>query len=343
MNLLFVIKPYEIEVYSEDGKKTLLGKEPVTRIENESDIDYERRMIFVCKELAQDAKKHVKNVSAVEVILCYPWCTYEHVDIHKTFDTDTLVTERLLENLKLQKTHEDILLLEAEHSHVLLNGYSVAKPLKQKTREIEMQVLNVYTKKTFGEDIKNTFESIFHIHHVELTSVYTYALMARPKNGLFITVEDESVDISYIREGKVDVHVFIPESYYHLEQKVMTLLDADEKTVRDILASRSSPTVLEKGKKLSRHIWPDLTESVRQQVDDLVNEHYKVVMKYIYSLIDQVKQDKTFSGEEVRICSLSSMLAIVYGYGLGKLIKDDVYIKNTLKVSEESIYIDYLF
>lgn len=348
MNVLFVIKPYEIDVYSEeftDGqpKKTLLGKEPITRIENETDSDYENRMLFVCKELAQDVKKHVHGILSVKVVLCYPWCTYEHVDIHKTFDTDTLITERLIETLKVQKKNEDILLLESEHSHILLNGYSAEKPLQQKVREIEMQVLNVYTKASFGNALKNTFESIFHIHRVDIVSVYAYALKVRPKNGLFITIEEESVDISYIKDGKVDLHVFIPNSYRYLEASIMTSLDADEKTVRDILISRSNPMVLEKGKKTPKHIWPDLRQDIRQKIDQIVADHYSSIMKYIYTLIDQVKQNIALHKEEVRICSLNNALVGVYGLPLGKLIQEDMYIKNTLGISDDSIFIDYLF
>lgn len=348
MNVLFIIKPYEIEVYSEEvadgqSKKTLLGKEPITRIDQEPDSDYENRMLFVCKELAQDAKKHIHNISSIEVILCYPWCTYEHVDIHKVFDTDTLITERLIESLKLQKKNEDILLLESEHSHVLLNGYSVKKPLKQKAREIEMQVLNVYTKASFGHALKNTFESVFHIHHVKISSIYAYALRVRPKNGLFVTIEEESVDIAYVKEGKVDLHVFIPNSYHYLQTTIMTSIGADEKTVRDILISRSNFTTLDKDKKTLKHIWPDLRQDIRQTIDQIVADHYAIVMKYVYTLIDSVKHNAVLSEEEVRICSLNNTLAGVYGLPLGKLIQEDVYIKNTLGISDDSIFIDYLF
>ncbi len=343
MNLLFVIKPYEIEVYSETDKKVLLGKESITRIEHESDSDYENRMVFVCRGLAEDAKKHVKGISGITVVLCYPWCTYEHIDLHKTFDTDTLVTERLIESLKMQKKEDSILLLEAEHSHILLNGYAVENPFKQKAREIEMQVLNVYVKASFGNALKNTFESVFHTHHVELTSVYAYALKVRPKNGLFIIIEEESVDVSYISNGKVGLHVFIPSSYMHLEQELMTTLDADAKTVQDVLTSRANPNVLEKSKKTIRHIWPDLNTGIQQKIDTAVSEHYQTLMKYVFSLIDQVKQEKVFDQEEVRICSLNSVLAVAYGYGLGKLIKDDAYLQNTLRITDESVYIDYLF
>ena len=44
-------------------------------------------MIFVCKNLADDAKKHVKGVRSVTAYLCYPWCTYDHVDVKKSFES----------------------------------------------------------------------------------------------------------------------------------------------------------------------------------------------------------------------------------------------------------------
>ncbi|MEN9604661.1 MAG: hypothetical protein RJB39_346 [Candidatus Parcubacteria bacterium] len=352
MMLSFVIKPYAIEVYSEENqKKALLGVEEITHIVDEAPADYEQRMVFVCKELATDAKKHVKGISEVEVVLSYPWCTYEHVDIKKELSPNTLVTEKLIESLRIQKVDENLSLLESNVTHILLNGYVVPGAMGQKAKDIDMQVLNVYTRTTFYTTLKKTVESIFHTHKVFISSVYTYALKGKQDNGLALTLEEESIDISYIADSKVLLNVFIPTSYVALEQNLMGILDADTKTVRDILISRAiydeaedapeekSPRVA----KTMKHIWPDLQENVKTQIEKVLTDHYSIIMKYLYTLIDQVKTEHSFNNEQVRVCALTNTLAKVYGFALAKNIKNDAYIQQTMRVDSSRIFIDYLF
>lgn len=343
MNLLFVIKPYEIEVYSEENaNRTLLGVEPLSRIEQELPEEYEKRMIFVCKNLCQDAKKHVGAVHQVFVYLCYPWCTYDHVDIKKTFDEDTPITERLIESLKLQKLQEDVQLLESQVSHILLNGYTTTQPYRQKAKKIEMQVLNIYTKVSFAEPLKKTIESIFHTHKVTISSIYTYALKTSRTNGFAITIEDESIDISYVAEGKTLLNVFIPYSYTLLERNLITLLDADAKTVERILISKNSPNAIPKGKQI-RNIWPDLKLDTQLQIQKILDEHISTILKYLHTLIDQVRQERTFTKEEIHISTLNKKLASVYGYMLGQIFAEDSYIRQRLFIEPKDVYIDYLF
>lgn len=348
--LSFVIKPYAIEVYSDENqKKTLLGTEHITRITDENPKAYEERMIFVCKELAQDAKKHVKGISTVEVILSYPWCTYEHIDLKKELPTGTLVTHKLIDSLKLQKVDENLALLESSTTHILLNGYAVPDIIGQKAKEIEMQVLNIYTKASFLNSLKKTVETIFHTHKVYISSVYTYALKGKNENGLMFTLEEESIDISYIAEGKIILNVFIPTSYIALEQNLMGILDADEKTVRDILVSRAvydEAGTEDAGPKVSKsmkHLWPDLHADVKKQIDSVLVEHYSLIMKYVYTMIDQVKTEHIFKNELIRVCALTNSLAKAYGFALAEHIRKDAYVEQLMRVDESSIFIDYLF
>ena len=184
---------------------------------------------------------------------------------------------------------------------------------------------------------------MFHPKGVHVSSVYAYSLAVRPKNGLFLLLEEESVDISYVSDGKVVLHVFIPNSYLYLEDSLKSALDIDSKTVQSILASRANLASVQQGKKTMKNMWPDLSIEIQQKVNAIVDEHYAVVMKYVYTLIDQVKTERHFDTEEIRVCALNAVLASVYGYSLAKLIKDDAYIKTVMKVSDENVYIDYLF
>lgn len=352
MMLSFVIKPYAIEVYSGEGEqRTFLGTEHITRIEEEAPDAYEQRMIFVCKELAQDAKKHVKSISNVEVILSYPWCTYEHIDLKKELPANTIVTNKVIESLKVQKASEGVTLLESTTSHILLNGYVVPQVLGQKAHQIEMQVLNIYTRTPFFNGLKKTIESIFHTHKVFISSVYTHALKGKQKNGFMITLEEESVDISYISNEKIILNVFIQTSYINLEQKLMEILDTDAKTVREILVSRaihdevddSDPNVSKKFVKSMKHLWPDLHTDVRSQIDSILEEHYSLIMKYIYTMVDQVKMEHSFTEEEVRICALTGNLAKAYGFALAKRIRDDEYVQQVMRITDDNTYIDHLF
>lgn len=348
MMLSFVIKPYAIEVFSEENqKKTLLGTEDITHIADEDAAAYEQRMVFVCKELAQDAKKHVKGISSVEVVLSYPWCTYEHVDVKKELPEGTLITSKLIDSLKIQKVDPNLSLLESNTAHILLNGYAVPHIFGQKAKEIEMQVLNIYTRTSFYTALKKTVETIFHTHNVFISSVYTYALKEKQSNGFMLTLEDESIDISYIAEGKIILNVFIPISYVSLEQNLMGILDADAKTVRDILVSRAlydeAREETSRISKTMKHLWPDLHEGVKRQIDDILETHYGLIMKYLYTMVDQVKLEHSFIDEKIRICALTNNLAKVYGFALAKNIRNDEYIQHIMHIDEENIYIDYLF
>lgn len=355
MMLSFVIKPYAIEVYSgDDQDKVLLGTELMTRILDEPTQEYEQRMIFVCKELAQDAKKHVKGISSVEVILSYPWCTYEHVDIQKELPEHTVITPKLLDSLRIQKTDPVISLLESSVIHVLLNGYTVPQILGQRAKQIEMQVLNVYTKTSCHSGLQKVMETIFHTHDVRITSIYSHALREARGNGLLVTLEEESVDISYCIDGKIALNVFIPTSYSNLEQNLMSILNADADTIRSILMSRAlheelsanpvDETVKTKSiAKTMQHLWPDLHPDVQKQINDILEDHYSHIMKYIYTMIDQLKHEYTFSKEKVRICALNKRLAKAYGFALARHIQHDGYIEQTMHIDDSCVFIDYLF
>ena len=189
--------------------------------------------------------------------------------------------------------------------------------------------------------LKNMLESIFHTHTISVTSVYAYALKTKTQGGLAITLEEESIDISFVAEGKVLLNVFIPDSYVQLEEKIMAALDTDAKTVQNILRSRASKSI--PMSNTLRHVWPDLSADVQKKVDDIVAEHYKGILKYVYTLLDQVKTEHAFKAEDVQVCALNELIMGVYGLALADLIKDDQYIKEMLHLDDNHVYIDYLF
>ena len=55
MQIVFLIKPYSVDMYSyKDDSYNLLGTQAVSFIENEKNNDYENRVIYVCKDICQD-------------------------------------------------------------------------------------------------------------------------------------------------------------------------------------------------------------------------------------------------------------------------------------------------
>ncbi len=347
MRIVLVLKPYAIEVYSREGDVyTLVSIEQATRIDGESLDEYEKRMVFVCKDICTEMhaspyfKEIARKVDGIDVVLSTPWCTYEVIHIEKDFGKKTKITESLVASLAVKKDEKDFQLVESYMSRILLNGYTVAKLEGQMAQLVELQYVHVYAQKSLITLLTKSLETIFHTHTVSIISIYgLIECISQKKNitapsELKIVVEDESLDISYVSEGSHITNMFIPYSQRELEQAIALQLSTDIPIVQQILQSRSE--CVEQGQTVPIHknakkIWPDLEPAVQKTIEDVMSQHMEKILKDIRNCVDTVAPEFLKTSSCIRIYGTHIYTATVYGAELVKRILADPYI--TMKMS----------
>ncbi|MES2623248.1 MAG: hypothetical protein V4576_02450 [Patescibacteria group bacterium] len=358
MRITLVLKPYAIEVYSyENSVYTLVGIEETTRIQEESLSDYEKRMIFVCKDLCSDMraspffKAVAKKVEGIDIILCAPWCVYDVMQVEKDLEKPTRIEESQLNAMRVKKAEDDVYIVESYTSNILLNGYSVQKVEGQMAEHIQFQYVHIYANKSFATALLKAIESVFHTHKVVLTSVY--GLVERMTSSekklayeLRVIIEEESVDIAYTADGLHIVNTFVPYSYKHLEEAICQKLAANPEMVTSILESRyqtmQSGILLAPGKS-AKKLWPDLDQATKDIVNVLVAESIDQVIKSIRDCVDSIGIEYTKDFVAIRIFCLDQALLSLYGNELSDHIKNDAYIGMKIRIAEEPISITHIF
>lgn len=355
MRIVLVIKPYAIEVYSEEnGVHTLIGVEQGTRIETESIADYEKRMIFICKDLCTDMraspffKAIANNVIGIDIVLCAPWCTYDVVQVEKDFEKPTKIDQSLMTSMRVRKEEPTIYLVESYTSNILLNGYSVQEINRQHAQTVQFQYIHIYAQTSFAAPLVKMVESVFHTHKVTLISVYglTEKLAARREkkysHEMRIILEEESIDVSYISEGMHVVNTFVPHSYIQLENAIAEKLSASHDVVAQILKSRYE-SVENTVDKNAKKLWPDLDAETKALVDAAINESVEKVLKSIRDCIDTISAEYTKDFISVDIYCLHKRLAEAYGHELALKIHTDPYIIMKVHVTAETITVESIF
>ncbi len=358
MRIVLVVKPYDIEVYSEEnGIHTYVCTEPLSYIENEVVLEYEQRMIFMFKEMCTEMREHdffkknARNITSIDLILCAPWCTYEAMHIEKKFDRPTNITNQLIQSLRVAKNVADIEVVESNISQILLNGYTVSHIGGQTVETIDLQYLVVYAKSSFLQKLRKTAESIFHIHKIEISSLYTHvqkqvAQMILPTtNELRIILEEDSIDITYLSHGQNTLNFFIPYSYSHLENTLQEMLGTAGTTVSDMLISRTTTlhNIDTPASKNAKHIWPDLSEDIKHKVEKVLMDSIEIMLGHIRNCIDAI--DKEFLKESTSICvyGLNKKIISAYGYELATHTLEDGYISSRVQLSTNTVFVKKIF
>lgn len=355
MRIVLVLKPYAIEVYSREADVyTLVSIEHTTRIEGESLRDYEKRMIFVCKDMCMDMyastyyKTIAHKVKGVDVVLSAPWCTYEVIHVEKDLGKKTKITQALVTSLCVKKNQSDLRLIDSYTSHILLNGYTVSAITGQHAQYIQLQYVHVYAQKSFVSLLVKSLETIFHTHTVSLTSVYGLVEYVSQKRNthqsseIKIILEEESVDVSYLHEGSHVTSMFIPYGQYQMDSDIAMKLSADISVVQDILKSRIESMVRDvktTNGKNAKNIWPDLDTSTKQIIDKGISEHMEKIIQHIRDCIDSIGVEFLKTSSRISIYGVNAYVTSVYGKELAEKISTDPYIsmKIPLYIEKDSI------
>ena len=343
MRIVLVLKPYSIEVYShEDGVYTLMSVEQSTRIENESLSDYEKRMVFVCKQLCTEIRASSfftqvsKKIKSIEVVLCAPWCTYDVVQVEKDLGKKTKITNAVLTSLFVKKDEKECHVVESYTSNILLNGYKVQSIEDQTAQLVQFQYVHVYAKESFIAPLRKTLETIFHTHEVAIVSIYGLVnTLAQQKTDthtseLHVIIEEESVDISYVADGLHVVNIFVPHSYMQIEHDIAKDLVAHASVVQEILLSRGESReqqdVLSVDKN-AKKLWPDLHEDAKKIIDTHMAKGIEKVVQYIRNCADTIEMEYLKNATLLMVYCVSKKLTTTYGRELAEAIATDPYVQ----------------
>lgn len=363
MRIVLVLKPYAIEVYTrENDIYTLISVERTSQIEDESLSDYEKRMVFVCKDICKEMKastyfKEVAHtVKGVDIVLSSPWCMYDVMHVEKDLGKQMKVTDAMIKSMFVKKDEKQFYIVESYASNILLNGYKVKKVQGQVAETIEFQYVHVYAQASFATSLIKTMESIFHTHKVSLTSIYgliEYVSSHRTEkkvSEIQIILEEESIDISYTYDGLHVVNMFIPCSYAQIENAIAMKLATDHEVVQQILVSRNEvaqqDVVVDANTSVNKNakkLWPDLDPEVKKIVDLAVQENTEKILKYIRDCIDTIDTDYLKNTSSLYVYGVNKNIISAYGIELAKQIVADPYISMKIPLVLETDAITSIF
>ncbi|MBC7766461.1 hypothetical protein H7Y21_00500 [Arenimonas sp.] len=354
MQIVFLIKPFSIHMYSYvKNAYELLGTQDISSIENENNTDYENRVVYVCKDICQDFVNtdiYKKNIKNIKVVLTNPWCIYEIMNLEKKLDKPQKINQKFIDQLIVHKESDQISILKNSIFNVALNGYNVLKVQDQTASTIHLQYLSIYTSSNFLSRLKNTLDTIFHLHDVEVDSIYSfineYHTDEKSFNQLKIIIEDQGLDLSYVYQNKNIATLFIRTGYLHIMDKIKELLHIDDTILDKILKSKSLNMPADKTKmtydKNLSNIWLDLDEETRVKIDKTLDQELENIKTQIRDFVDNIGSDLIQKDVNINIyCMNQNVLSTALI--LAGSIKNDDYILNKLLTNESNIFTKKIF
>ncbi len=340
-----------------DDSYNLLGTQAVSYIENENNSDYENRMIYVCKDLCQDFintdvyKNIKKDIINIKVVLTNPWCIYEIMNLEKEFEKPQKIDKNLIDKMMLHKANENTSILKNSIFNIALNGYNVQTINNQMAKKISLQYISIYSSTNFLEKLKNTLETIFHLHPIEIDSIYSHINENhkddKSENQLKIIIEDQGLDLSYIYQNKNIASFFSPSGSFTFKNKMKEFLHIDDKILEKILRSKTlnlnkkNSTVIHE--KNLDNIWPDLDVTVKSNIEEVVNKESDIIKTHIRKFIDSIDNEFITKDVNINIYSLDEMSLNTTGLILEHSIKEDMYIMEKLLTSESKVFTKKIF
>lgn len=357
MQIVFLIKPHSIIMYVyKDNLYTFLGNQDFSIIENESHLDYENRVVYVCKDLCQDYiktdlyKNNRKDISSIKAILTNPWCVYETMNLEKKLDKSEKIDQRFIDRLIVHKYHDEVSILKNNIFNISLNGYNVQKINNQIVSDIHIQYLSIYGSTNFLNRLRNMLETIFHTHDVEIDSIYSYINENNSldiENQLKIIIEDQGFDLSYIYQNKNIANLFIPYGYLNIRDDIKKVVHMENDLLDKVLKSKSlnmaAGKISANYDKSLNNIWLDLGDDVKKQIDDVLNKGFESVKIKIREFIDNIESEFIKKDTNINIFCLDDNVLFSIGFNLAYSMRNDSYILGKLLTDESYIFTKRIF
>jgi hypothetical protein len=292
-----------------------------------------------------------KDIKNIKVILTNPWCIYDIMNLEKEFDKPEKIDKNLIDKMILNKANGNTSILKNSIYNIALNGYNIQTINNQLAKKISLQYISIYSSTNFLEKLKNTLETIFHLHPIEIDSIYSHINENhkddKSENQLKIIIEDQGLDLSYIYQNKNIATFFTSCGGINIKSKIKEFLDLDENILNKILFSRSinlntDNTSMVYEKKLD-NVWPDLDENIKSKIDDFINKEMKAVKGQIGKFIDDIDNQFITKDVNINIYSLDKTSLNTAGLILEHFIKDDVYILGKLLTNKSLVFTKNVF
>ncbi len=340
-----------------DDSYNLLGTQDISYIENENNTDYENRMIYVCKDICQDFintdvyKNIKKDIINIKVFLTNPWCIYEIMNLEKEFEKPQKIDKNLIDKMMLHKANENTSILKNSIFNIALNGYNVQTINNQIAKKISLQYISIYSSTNFLDKLKNTLETIFHLHPIEIDSIYSHINENhednKSENQLKIIIEDQGLDLSYIYQNKNIASFFTSSGGFTFKNKMKEFLDIDSIILDKILRSKTlnlnknNLTVIHE--KNLDNIWPDLDETIKSNIEEVINKELDIIKTQIRKFIDSIDNEFITKDVNINIYSLDEMSLNTTGLILEYSVKEDMYIRGKLLTNESKVFTKKIF
>lgn len=340
-----------------DEEYKLLGIQEITHIEKETSSDYENRMVYVTKDICQDFlstdiyQQNKKNIKDIQIILTNPWCVYEIMNLEKKLEKSEKIDQNFIDKLIVHKEVENVSILKNCIYSISLNGYTVQNVNNQIADNVHVQYLSIYTSTNFLNRLKNTLETIFHLHKIEIDSIYSHInekhKIKADTNQLKIIIEDQGIDISYTYQGKNIATLFIKSACIDVKNKLREALHTDLVILDKILKSKSANMSNDKtsfvyDKNIS-NIWLDLDEETRSKIDKTFDKEFDNVKTQIRVFIDNIENELIQKDTTIVLYCLDESVLSSMGLIFIDSIKKDAYILNKLLTNESNIFTKKIF
>ncbi len=252
-----------------------------------------KTMLTELERALKDCIDHVKiphdSIDTVHYVFSTPWIVTQSRIIKKQFDTDTEVTEKMIQDIldservslletfkkeKLDDTYDfDLVIIEQKIFDMRLNGYSVESSHGKKARTFEISFAVSMCSEKIIKKIHSVVASSLHVkkevHHSGLLLQYI-ALRSLVSHGEYasIHVHGEITDCIVVRRGLSSSVTSFPYGIDTLTRKLSKIL----KNTKE--ASNSLITLYE-GNKLETKV----QEKVGKAVSTLITDWYSGLVK----------------------------------------------------------------
>ena len=199
--------------------------------------------------------------------------------------------------------------------------------------------------------LKNTLDTIFHLHIVEIDSIYSYINEfhrdEKSENQLKIIIEDQGLDLSYVYQNKNIATLFVKSGYLHVKDTIKTTIHIDDTILDKVLKSKSLNMVTDKTKvvydKNLSNIWLDLDEGTRVKIDDTLDQELGNIKTQIRDFVDNIGTELIQKDVNINIYCIDDGVLQTAGLILAGSIKNDAYILDKLLTSESNIFTKKIF
>jgi hypothetical protein len=234
----------------------------------------------------------------------------------------------------------------------MLNGYNVQKVDQQFADTVHIQYLSIYSSTNFLNKLRNTLDTIFHTHNVEIDSIYSYINEndkgnSDTENQLKIIIEDKGVDLSYIYQNKNISNLFIPYGYLDVRDKIKKGVHMDDSILDKVLKSKSlslaSNKISVSHDKNLNNIWLDLESATKSKIEEDLNQGLDVINFKIKEFIDSIERESIKKNTVISIYCLDDNVLFSVGFNLAYSIRNDAYILGKLLTDESNIFTKKIF